>query len=344
MEHLGPFIVTFEKNNLPVSLLNQFHKLATVQPSSDELPEENDQILFCAYNFPAVLQTIGSERWSDIKDLYLLLIKEQQWKVRQTLSFSLNVVAEILGPHLTEQYLTQVFDLFLRDIDEVKVGVIKNFSKFISILSPHIRNNYLPLLEELNQPKVNWRFRRLIAKQLGDLSQQFPLSDVIQTILPITNKFLVDPAASVRKALDSQIGKIVNQLLLTDTNVKPQTMNEHREALLDYIKQLSKNPHYQIRISFCRLCRFSFGVIDINILQNVLLPALLELCTDKIANVRSAAAKTLSYFHKQDIFRENDVIKLSIHNLKLDSDFDVCISAGLPLPENTRLKNRLDNQ
>ena len=40
------------------------------------------------------------------------------------MAFSLHEVAAILGPELSESDLLTSFDLFMRDLDEVKQGVI----------------------------------------------------------------------------------------------------------------------------------------------------------------------------------------------------------------------------
>lgn len=58
---------------------------------------ESDHVTNCAHNFPAVLDTIGSARWDELKDIYFDLIKNQNVKVRRTLAFSLHAVASILG-------------------------------------------------------------------------------------------------------------------------------------------------------------------------------------------------------------------------------------------------------
>jgi serine/threonine-protein phosphatase 4 regulatory subunit 1 len=67
----------------------------------------------------AVLHTLGRERWPELNDLYDHLVKDLQWKVRKTLSFSLHEVAKILGTELTEKCLLSTFELFFKDLDEV---------------------------------------------------------------------------------------------------------------------------------------------------------------------------------------------------------------------------------
>jgi len=89
---------------------------------------------YCAFNFPAVLYTLGSQHWKKLKPLYDTLIKDTRWKVRRTLSFSLHEVAKILGPEMVEKELLHVLFLFMKDIEEVREGVTLNLPKFIEAL------------------------------------------------------------------------------------------------------------------------------------------------------------------------------------------------------------------
>jgi serine/threonine-protein phosphatase 4 regulatory subunit 1 len=98
-----------------------------------------------------------------LKPVYSALAKDLQWKVRRTLSHSLHEVAKILGPELTEENLLPTFELFLNDLDQVKVGVIRNISSFLAILSPESRDTYVSTLIEIQKESVNWRFRQLLA-------------------------------------------------------------------------------------------------------------------------------------------------------------------------------------
>ena len=51
-------------------------------------------------------------------------MKDSRWKVRRTLAFSLHEIAKILGPEIAEKELIPVLYHFLKDIPEVKEGVI----------------------------------------------------------------------------------------------------------------------------------------------------------------------------------------------------------------------------
>ncbi len=39
---------------------------------------DGDVCMHCAYNFPAVLLTVGRDRWSELKDTYFILTKNTQ--------------------------------------------------------------------------------------------------------------------------------------------------------------------------------------------------------------------------------------------------------------------------
>ena len=56
-----------------------------------------------------------------------------QWKVRRTLAFSLHELAVIVGEEITQIDLVPVFDGFLKDLDEVRVGVLKHLADFLRV-------------------------------------------------------------------------------------------------------------------------------------------------------------------------------------------------------------------
>lgn len=64
-----------------------------------------------------------------------------QWKVRRTLAFSIHKLAVILGEDITHKDLVPVFDGFLKDLDEVRIGVLKHLMEFLKVSS---RYNLLP--------------------------------------------------------------------------------------------------------------------------------------------------------------------------------------------------------
>jgi hypothetical protein len=78
-------------------------------------------------------------------------------------------MAKILGPAQTATHLVPAFHTFLRDIDEVKTGVVSHFAAFLSYLPPASRSDFLEICWELqSESDQNWRLRKLLA-QYGHL-------------------------------------------------------------------------------------------------------------------------------------------------------------------------------
>ena len=92
---------------------------------------DNEVPYHCAYNFPAVLHTLGPKSWEKLHKVYDQLVKDSRPKVRRTLAYSLHEIAKILGSELTERELIHVLYHFLKDTDEVAEGAILNLPKFI---------------------------------------------------------------------------------------------------------------------------------------------------------------------------------------------------------------------
>ena len=93
----------------------------------------------CAFNFPAVLYTLGKDQWPKLKAIHQKLAVDHRTKIRKTLAFSLFELAKILGPQLTESELVSVLFHFLKDVDSVKEGVLVTLPEFVEQLAPEKR-------------------------------------------------------------------------------------------------------------------------------------------------------------------------------------------------------------
>lgn len=86
---------------------------------------DNDTAFHCAYNFPAVLKTLGPKFWADkLKPMHEQMVTDMRWKVRRSLAYSMHECAEILGPEITESDILPVLFHFLRDIVDVAEGAL----------------------------------------------------------------------------------------------------------------------------------------------------------------------------------------------------------------------------
>ena len=142
-QYLGPFIVCY-KGLEPSPVLLEFYSNMVKENASVGLKSgagisnaqaSEDVLYHCAFNFPAVLVTLGPKMWPQLKPIYEKLVRDSRVKVRRTLSYSLFELAKILGPDLTETELISILFHFLKDVDEVKEGVLENLPLFIEQLT-----------------------------------------------------------------------------------------------------------------------------------------------------------------------------------------------------------------
>ena len=326
--YLGPFIGTLPGNRITPLLLNHYIRMglpndtttnnlyppsnssssttntttttnssATTNPITLNLPArigndpaEAELAVHCAFSFPAVTLTLGRARWNELRPLFISLSRDIQLKVRRPLSHSLHELARILGPEITETDLIPAMELYLRDNDEVKAGVIKSFASFLSILSAPARDAYVPVLEELRTGALphNWRFRRILATQLASFATLFSAQVTYDIVVPFAVALLQDQVAVVREETVSGIPALLNRLGTSDA---VQQMN-FIEKLLAFCTASS----YRDRLLFVHIAANISKQCDVNLFRRHFMEPLLSLVTEKVRNVRVALANFLGNY------------------------------------------------
>lgn len=262
-------------------------------------PAEAELAVHCAFSFPAVTLTLGRTRWSELRSLFTSLSRDIQLKVRRPLSHSLHELARILGPEISESDLIPAMELYLRDNDEVKAGVIKSFASFLSILSVPARDAYVPVLEELRTGSLphNWRFRRMLALQLSSFAVLFSAQVTYDIVVPFAVALLKDTVAVVRDEAVQGISALINRLGTSDA---VQQMN-----FINTLLSFSTAPSYRDRLLFVHIASNVSKHCDVNLFRRHFMEPLLALVNEKVRNVRVALAfflgsYTLAYLTVND--------------------------------------------
>ncbi|KAJ9469211.1 Serine/threonine-protein phosphatase 2A 65 kDa regulatory subunit A alpha isoform [Diplonema papillatum] len=285
-QNLGGFIHTFEQEDIPATLIKLFSSMAPQDGSECDYSE------YCAYSFPAVVRAVGKERWSDLEDSYVLLVKDVEWKVRRTLSFSLHEIGKVVGPEVSERILTQAFDLFLRDLDEVKIGCLSHCAQFMACLSESARHKHLHAIAALPQELENWRLRELIAQNLGQLAELVTPKVCKDLLQAPAIRLAEDQVADVRLSVFPSFGKVYKRLTEGEKN-------EHEELLKWIIGLLPKageaenlsKSHFQRRQMFVQMAGYCC-IEGVN--PDVFLDEFDKLASDKVPNVRLTLAKVMA--------------------------------------------------
>jgi hypothetical protein len=69
------------------------------------------------------------------------LVVHSRPRIRRTLAFSLFEVAKILGPDLTQQELIPTINILLKDIGEVREGVLAGLCEVLAVLKKEDRDS-----------------------------------------------------------------------------------------------------------------------------------------------------------------------------------------------------------
>ncbi|XP_020025648.2 serine/threonine-protein phosphatase 4 regulatory subunit 1 isoform X2 [Castor canadensis] len=313
---------------IPQPLLDQF--VSMTDPARAQTVD-TDIAKHCAYSLPGVALTLGRQNWHCLKDTYETLASDVQWKVRRTLAFSIHELAVILGDQLTAADLVPVFNGFLKDLDEVRIGVLKHLYDFLKLLHEDKRREYLYQLQEfiVTDNSRNWRFRYELAEQLILILELYNPSDVHTYLMHIALKLCADKVSRVRWISF----KLVVAIL--------QKFYSHSESALGllFIKELILRfrhcSKWVGRQAFAFICQavVSEECVPVDQFVEHLLPSLLSLASDPVPNVRVLLAKALQRTLLQTgYFRSAgnphlEVIDETILALQSDRDQDVSFFA-----------------
>ncbi|XP_075069393.1 serine/threonine-protein phosphatase 4 regulatory subunit 1 isoform X2 [Mixophyes fleayi] len=322
---------------IPQALLDQY--LSMTDPSRAQTVD-TEIAKHCAYSIPGVALTLGRQNWHCLRDTYETLAADMQWKVRRTLAFSIHELALILGDSLTAADLLPIFNGFLKDLDEVRVGVLKHLYDFLKLLQPDKRREYLYQLQEflVTDNCRNWRFRAELAEQLILLLELYSARDVYDYLLPIALTLCGDKVSSVRWISYKLVSEMVKKLYFAPS---PTLVLDLMNKL---VEQFCRSAKWSGRQTFVFICQalIEDDCIPMDQFAMHLMPHLLQLASDRVPNVRVLLAKTL----KQTLLEKEyfltsanshqEAVEQTIVALQMDYDNDVKYFASIH-PASTKL-------
>uniref|UniRef100_A0A8D3CIX9 WW-binding domain-containing protein n=1 Tax=Scophthalmus maximus TaxID=52904 RepID=A0A8D3CIX9_SCOMX len=317
-------------NVIPQQLLDQY--LSMTDPARAQTVD-TEIAKHCAFSLPGVALTLGRQNWHCLKDTYETLATDVQWKVRRTLAFSIHELAVILGDQLTAADLVPIFNGFLKDLDEVRIGVLKHLYDFLKLLHAEKRREYLYQLQEfmVTDNSRNWRFRYELAEQLILIIELYSHYDVYDYLRQIALTLCSDKVSEVRWISYKLVVEILQKLYACGAD----------DLGLNFINELTVRfchcPKWVGRQAFAFICQaiVEEDCMPMEQFSQHLLPSLLSLSSDPVANVRVLVAKALrqsvmekAYF-KEPGCAYSDELEETVMALQSDKDRDVRFFASL---------------
>uniref|UniRef100_G3NQ67 WW-binding domain-containing protein n=1 Tax=Gasterosteus aculeatus aculeatus TaxID=481459 RepID=G3NQ67_GASAC len=317
-----------EQNVIPQQLLDQY--LSMTDPARAQTVD-TEIAKHCAFSLPGVALTLGRQNWHCLKETYETLATDVQWKVRRTLAFSIHELAVILGDQLTAADLVPIFNGFLKDLDEVRIGVLKHLYDFLKLLHADKRREYLYQLQEfmVTDNSRNWRFRYELAEQLILIIELYSHFDVYDYLRQIALTLCSDKVSEVRWISYKLVVEILQKLYACGAD----------ELGLNFINELTVRfchcPKWVGRQAFAFICQaiVEEDCMPMEQFGQHLLPSLLSLSSDPVANVRVLVAKAL----RQSVMEKgkepgcaySDELEETVMALQSDKDRDVRFFASL---------------
>ncbi|NWS09691.1 PP4R1 phosphatase, partial [Pachyramphus minor] len=319
---------------IPQPLLDQY--LSMTDPARAQTVD-TEIAKHCAYSLPGVALTLGRQNWHCLKDTYETLASDVQWKVRRTLAFSIHELAVILGDQLTAADLVPIFNGFLKDLDEVRIGVLKHLYDFLKLLHADKRREYLYQLQEfvVTDNSRNWRFRYELAEQLILILELYNPNDVYDYLRHIALTLCSDKVSEVRWISFKLVVAILQKFYANNANALG--LNFINELVVRF-RHSSK---WVGRQAFAFICQ---AVVEEECMPadqfvEHLLPSLLSLASDPVPNVRVLLAKALRQTLLEKAYFKSvgnphlEAAEETILALQSDRDQDVSFFATIKLKQ-----------
>uniref|UniRef100_A0A673LTT6 Serine/threonine-protein phosphatase 4 regulatory subunit 1-like n=1 Tax=Sinocyclocheilus rhinocerous TaxID=307959 RepID=A0A673LTT6_9TELE len=333
------------QNVIPQQLLDQY--LSMTDPARAQTVD-TEIAKHCAFSLPGVALTLGRQNWHCLKDTYETLATDVQWKVRRTLAFSIHELAVILGDQLTAADLVPIFNCFLKDLDEVRIGVLKHLYDFLKLLHADKRREYLYQLQEfmVTDNSRNWRFRYELAEQLILIIELYSHNDVYDYLRQIALNLCSDKVSEVRWISYKLVVEILQKLYACEAH--DLGLNFINELIMRFC-HCSK---WVGRQAFAFICQaiVEEDCMPMDQFAQHLLPSLLSLSSDPVPNVRVLVAKALRQsvlekpYFKDPGSAYSDELEEALSELRMDKDRDVQFFSTLDPNRNVMDTSTLDNQ
>lgn len=318
------------QNVVPQNLLEEY--LLMIDPRRADT-EEKDITRHCAFAMPAVALTLGRDNWHVLRNTYLQLAQNYQWRVRRTLAYSMHQMASILGEEHAAADLLPLFKEFTVNEPEcVRIGVLENLAEFVRVLPYDQRQAMLPTMKYFFG--INDRHhRREFGNQLMDLLKLYPPSDCEQHLKLYCLLLLTDNVVFNRHQCHGLMSLLIERL---GSEGEAKFVIDVCETL---VKKFAQDGTWSRRQTFVFVVGRVFidSVMSLDLYCQNLLPHLLSLAQDKVPNVRLAVAEVLSnHFVDHEYFRdtsnpETALVMDAYMSLQSDIDRDVRYFSRSPL-------------
>ncbi|CAD6914127.1 unnamed protein product [Tilletia laevis] len=284
----------------------------------------HERAVVTAFNFPAVVVTMGPQHWARLQPLHTKLAQDDAVKVRRSLASSLHEIAKIVGAEASQAHLLPIFEQFLQDYEnEIKTAVVEHVDVFLAQLP---QEHALSALRSMQTGWMqffgrDWRLRERLAQHISTMADTFLLSDEDANLIALMQLAIADPVSAVRDAGIQSIAKMYT------------IFSEHDQAAADgflaLVDELGNSTSYRIRVaSLMAIEALVHGSIQRAAIETILMERLVAAAEDEVIDVRIVLARCVTAMCLKDELyglsqsRSPTFLEL-IAKLARDSSFEV---------------------
>ncbi|KAL7717408.1 serine/threonine protein phosphatase 2A 65 kDa regulatory subunit A beta isoform [Entamoeba marina] len=302
--HFGELAKFLGKTHTTTPLLEFF-------VANSQTPSDSEQQYFASYHLSAVLSTMGMDSWPILKNAFSSLSLSIHWRNRKCIASSLHDIAAVVGQEETLKSVIPALEKYLTDYTEIREISMRKIVKFIPILGEEKSVTIITLLQNAVQ-SPDWRIRKAVSKQLGDLALATPI--YAQYVEEIAHALLLDAVADVRHAAAKECGKVVTAFL----NAGYVGVS----AMIQKLNEMAKSERKITRIDYSAIAAALANELPPDQFVPHILPSLLEVAHDKVDEVRIAVATNIKMKIEQSK-NYNEEMKKIVEELEKDSCAEV---------------------
>ncbi|KRY51863.1 Serine/threonine-protein phosphatase 2A 65 kDa regulatory subunit A alpha isoform [Trichinella britovi] len=262
------------------------------------------------------------------------LVNDVNQHVKTSLASVIMGMAPLLGREKTVEHLLPMYLMLLKDeTAEVRLNIISSLDKINEVIGVNqLANSLLPAIVDLAED-VKWRVRLAIIEYMPLLARQLAQQFFDEKLLEYCINWLSDHVYAIREAATNNLKELVGKFGVqwAERAVFPKVLALASQS--NYLQRLTCLNCITVNWSNCCFDLLHDILFILKVLAPVcgseatakhLLPTVLKLATDPIANVRFNVAKTLkSIAPIFDPAVVQNEIKPTILKLLEDGDDDV---------------------
>jgi serine/threonine-protein phosphatase 2A regulatory subunit A len=193
-------------------------------------------------------------------------------------------LAPILGKDATISHLVPPVLLLLRDTaSEVRLNLISSLSALNEVVGVDLLSqSLLPAILDLAHDS-KWRIRLSILTHVPLLAKQLGIDFFTEKLLALCIGWLTDSIATIRTAATQNLSELAS-LFGTEWTV---------EYLLPSIEEIRRHVTYMRRLTAVQAYSLISPKIQVDIVIRDILPVILEMALDDVANIRLNVCKAL---------------------------------------------------